>query len=697
MKSFITAIVAFLTIQVSLLGQFAQPGDPFASPDQFGADQGEANPQTKSELLVDSKSIAPGQTIRFALKFTHPDHWHSYYKNDGIGISQIPAIAWTLPEGFVASDIIFPAPKEFLFLGMNSYGYEGTNYFITEITAPKDLKSGTELEFKAEASWQICKESCIQEDSTFTVKLPVTENAEANPDYAKELSGYMTKKVPTKTLPASWNLSADEKDGVITLSISSKLPEDAFFYEYDKQIDAQKPRELKVTDTNSTFTGQRNKGNDFGGAPEAKNRLRGILYVPSAIEGSNNHSFWIDVLFEGKKDNASDASTTATDLKSNETESSDNEKSSSHSSPKNIFTDSEINEMAKLYDAKAPIDYITLDQLDDDGNVIGEKAADTTLATFLVLAFIGGTLLNLMPCVFPVLGIKVLGFAQLSGNDPKKIKMHGIVFTAGLVISMWVLAAILLTIKATSGITSWGQQMGNPYFVGAMIILLVLFGLNLYGVFEIGTKLTGVGGDLQSKKGYQGSFFSGVLTTLIATPCSGPFLGATMGFALQQNTPTTMLMFTIFAAGISLPYLVLSFAPKLINKLPRPGAWMVTFKKVMAFPMFATAAFLMQSFGKQTGSSGLSWLAMGLVVLAMATFFYGHWSTPIMPKGKRYALGWGLSGTVAALGVWISLDAMSQKNTEIAASDGWAKWQPGIVPHSRSKGRIVWMDYTADW
>ena len=208
-------------------------------------------------------------------------------------------------------------------------------------------------------------------------------------------------------------------------------------------------------------------------------------------------------------------------------------------------TPEDISRMAKFYNADAKINYVPL-----------YKTAETTLLTALIGAFIGGFLLNLMPCVFPVLGIKVMGFVEQAGSDPKKIRLHGFVFAAGLVVAMWALAGFILFVKLSMGQdVNWGQQMGSPYFVAAIIVLLFLMGLNMAGVFEFGSSMTRLGGKVQNKKGYGASFLSGVLTTLIATPCSGPFLGAAMGYTLAQPPFMAMLLFTVLALGIALPYL----------------------------------------------------------------------------------------------------------------------------------------------
>jgi cytochrome c biogenesis protein CcdA len=365
-----------------------------------------------------------------------------------------------------------------------------------------------------------------------------------------------------------------------------------------------------------------------------------------------------------------------------------------------------IAEMAKLYDPNEKIKYLTYAEM--DANPVGSggtsSGANTTFWTALIGAFLGGMLLNLMPCVFPVLGLKVMGFVMQAGSDPKKIRMHGIAFAMGLVVSMWILAGIIMTLRNVAGQDiNWGAQMGNPYFVGSIIVLLFLLGLNMAGVFEIGTSLSSVGGNAP-KKGYSGSFFSGVLTTLIATPCSGPFLGVAMSYTMAQPTAIAMFLFTIFALGIAFPYLVLSFYPKLIKMLPKPGPWMETFKVIMAFALFATVAFFMQAFGGQTGVGGLSWLAMALVVIGLAAYCYGVWGVPEVKNfSKRAVFGYAMPVLIAGVGFWMCYDAASQRQVA-GSSHGemgglpWQNWNEGKVKHSlANNGRIIWVDYTADW
>lgn len=354
-----------------------------------------------------------------------------------------------------------------------------------------------------------------------------------------------------------------------------------------------------------------------------------------------------------------------------------------------VDTPEQIAEMAALYNAEQSINF---EKLGTAGKV------KTTFLTAIFGAFVGGIILNLMPCVFPVLGIKVMGFVQLAGDDEKKIRLHGLAFTMGLVVSMWCLAGVILFLKLAVGESvNWGQQMGNPYFVGGIICLLFILGLNMAGVFEMGTTMTRVGGGLQKKKGYSQSFFSGILTTLIATPCSGPFLGAAMGYTLAQSAPVAIFLFTVFALGIALPYLLLSFFPAAIKKLPRPGPWMETFKVTMAFALFATSAFFLKTYGGQTGTDGMAWLTMALVVIALAFYFYGRWSLPHLSKKVRLLKGTVLPLAVVGIGGWMAYHS-AQFTAPPTPLEGWQSWRPGKVEYlTRKKNRVVFVDYTADW
>ncbi len=349
-------------------------------------------------------------------------------------------------------------------------------------------------------------------------------------------------------------------------------------------------------------------------------------------------------------------------------------------------------EFAKLYDPNSKIHYVTL----------RETTATYSFWPAVFGMLIGGLLLNLMPCVFPVLGLKVLGFVELGGSDPRRVALHGLAFTLGVIVSMWVLAGVILGIKfALGNEVNWGQQMGNPYFVGGIIILMFVLGLNLAGVFEMGMFMTRLGSSGRKQTGYAGSFFAGVLTTFVATPCSGPFLGAAMSYTLSQEPAVAFTLFTVFAIGIALPYLALSLFPNMIRALPRPGAWMETFKQLMSFALFATAAFFFRSFAKQTGTEGAWWLTMALCVIALGFYCYGHWSLGHVPGLKRFLWGIVTPILLCAAGIWMYWDAArftnEHRSVERIGGLPWDAWVPGIVEHRLAQGKMVWVDYTADW
>jgi thiol:disulfide interchange protein DsbD len=276
------------------------------------------------------------------------------------------------------------------------------------------------------------------------------------------------------------------------------------------------------------------------------------------------------------------------------------------------------------------------------------------------------------------------------------------VFAAGLLISLWILAGILIALVVVGGqYLGWGFQLNDPRFLAVMIMIFFVMALNLSGLFEIGTSMTGVGGNLAHKKGYSGSFFSGILTTLVATPCTGPFLGVAMSFALAQPIHISFLVFTALGLGIASPYLLLAFSPKLLNKLPRPGAWMETFKKALAFPLYLAVVYFLNGFGAQTGRGGMVWLLTALVVVAIALWIYGHWSTPGRNKSTRLA-GLITALLIGALGIYTTTYAIQRtpaaggvRGTHLGNFDS-TPWEPGIVSKLQKQGHTVFIDYTAD-
>ncbi|MCR6655336.1 MAG: thioredoxin family protein [Opitutus sp.] len=306
-----------------------------------------------------------------------------------------------------------------------------------------------------------------------------------------------------------------------------------------------------------------------------------------------------------------------------------------------------------------------------------------------------------MPCVFPVLGIKILGFVNQAGHERGKVVAHGLVFTLGVLLSFWALAAVLAILRAGGDQLGWGFQLQSPAFVFALAVLLLVFALNMSGVFEFGLRATAVGGELQSKSGFAGSFFTGVLATVVATPCSAPFLAPALGAALALSTIESFAIFTAIAIGLSTPYLLLSIFPSAIKILPRPGAWMETFKQFMAFPLYATVGYLIWVLAGQVSEEGLQNLLFALVLIALAIWFYGRWTAP-GASAARARFGVVALLAVGATGLWLGwpkpLHAATTASADTDAPDVvWESWSPETVEKLRAEGRIVYVDFTARW
>jgi thiol:disulfide interchange protein len=311
------------------------------------------------------------------------------------------------------------------------------------------------------------------------------------------------------------------------------------------------------------------------------------------------------------------------------------------------------------------------------------------------LAFLGGLLLNLMPCVFPVLFIKGLALVRSSGQERYKLRAHGFVYAAGIVISFWALVAVLLGLRAAGARLGWGFQFQSPVFLMLMAGLLFFLGLSLAGQFDIGLTLTSAGGSLAAKQGYTGSFFTGVLAVIVATPCTAPFMGAAVGYALAQSAVVTFAIFTALALGLAAPYVVLTLQPAWTRLLPRPGVWMEVLKQATAVPVFATVIWLAWVLAQAYGSAMLAALLVGLLMLAIAGWFLGRW------PAQRWATA--IAGVIVAGVIGVSVFASGQLVQPAAAAtstptrNGWEPWTADAVARYQAQGRPVFVDFTASW
>ena len=599
------------------------------------------SPHSEAELVSDVASIQPGTPFTVALRMTMDDGWHSYWTNPGDS-GQPTSIEWTLPEGFTASDIQWPYPHRIDVGPLTSYGYSNEVLLLTEITPPDDWAPGTSVTLDGLAEWLICADICLPAEAEVSLALPVRDAA-PNAD-AQWANAVAAAEAALPKPVSAWTVQATRSEGSYALSVTPPSGwtgslEGATFYPDEKAVlDHAAPQPVSQEGGSYLIALQQSEY-----AAEPADRLTGVLVAPEGTTWDDGvRAMEVDVPVEDAQNVSAAAS-------------------SGGSSP-------------------------------------------SALWWTLLSAFVGGLLLNLMPCVFPVLSVKILGFAKQGSDDDRTIRRHGLLFGAGVLVSFWVLAGTLLALRAAGSEIGWGFQLQSPLFVAFMTMLFFGIGLNLLGVFEIGNQLMNWGGQVERSASdtYSGSFLSGVLATVVATPCTAPFMGVALGVALTLSAAGSLSVFTALGAGMAAPYVALSMTPSLLQRLPKPGAWMETLKQVLAFPMFAAAVWLLWVFGQQTGPGGMAFLLFGLLLLGLAGWTLGRWSALQVSARTRV-----ITRTVAALSlvgalVVTVLGARSGPvaNAASATTSPDAQWQsfsPETVEQLRAEGRPVFIDFTAAW
>jgi thiol:disulfide interchange protein len=310
------------------------------------------------------------------------------------------------------------------------------------------------------------------------------------------------------------------------------------------------------------------------------------------------------------------------------------------------------------------------------------KIAERSFGGYLLFAFIGGLILNVMPCVFPVLGIKVLSVVQQAGENKKQVLFHGLAYTFGVLVCFWALGALVITLGK-----AWGFQLQSPGFVYGLGAFFLIFGLSMAGLFEIGASAVGVGQNLQSQHGLGGSFFSGLLAVVVATPCSAPFLGPALGYTVTLPAFQALVMFSMIGLGLASPFLVLAIFPKLVSALPRPGAWMESFKQGLSFLLFGTVVFLIWVLTGMVQGQPLLFSMLGLVLIAFGCWVYGRWSLPHKPARTRL---------IAVILTLLSIGGGLYAGWPVK-EDKWAEWSPEKVAELRAANQPMYIDFTAQW
>lgn len=583
-------------------------------------------PVSVATLIPEVTAITAGKPFTAALRLAHPDPWHSYYQNSG-GIEQSITLSWTLPEGFTASPIQWPTPHVIDGAFGKSFSYSGTPVLLVDITPPATLTAGTSVTLKAEAAWQICTDSgCENEKASFTLELPVKTTAETD---AAQSGVFAAARAELPKPATGWTAKAENAGPLVKLRLT---PPGNLTPPADLDFIPSKPF-IGSLSSGGTIT---QEGGDWVltlkrmketviGPIEQGTAFGGILTSHSAFDTVNGASSLL------------------------------------------------LPEVTIERPAPRSLDF----------------------AAFLPILggmLLGGLILNLMPCVFPVIGLKIMGFVQQAGSDRKKIILHGLAFTGGVLLSFWVLSGILFALRSAAGPgqeIGWGYQLQNPWTVLVLMLLMFVLGLSMYGIFEIGASATSVGGKLQSKQGVSGSFFSGILATVVATPCSAPFLGAAIGAAIALPAVQFFTAFTAMGLGLSLPYLLLSIFPRFVDLLPRPGAWMESFKQAMAFLLFATAGFLLWVYTGQIGLENMLNVVFGLTAIAVAGWIFGRWHTPIRSSRVKTT---AILLTLLFAAAGLKLSAPPPKSDLV-----WEKWSDERVTELLDEGTPVYVDFTAQW
>jgi thiol:disulfide interchange protein/DsbC/DsbD-like thiol-disulfide interchange protein len=617
--------------------------------------------QVRAELLAHApEGAAPGKPVSLGLQLTHAPEWHTYWKNSGD--SGLPTeLQWTLPPGVTAGPIEWPTPRKFPLGPLANYGYSGTVLLPVSLTIDPSFQ-GQEVNVQLYAAWLVCRKECIPEEGNFSLRLPV-QGATAINGLAFEAA---RAAAPSDLPPGDSTVAPKDQQLAVQLT---GLPAAwrgqalAFFPETPGLIEPGSPWQQAWD--GERWTASVPLSPHRSDSPERLPLVVALADPPG--EGPGTPGVRLDVPVQGSWPAAAalpaavpDALTAA--LQANA-------------------------ERVAGQGGWSPA---------VDG---GGGGLPITLWAALLGALIGGAILNLMPCVFPVLAIKVLSFAQ-HADDRRAHRAHGLAYTAGVVVSFLALGGLLLGLWAAGEQLGWGFQLQSPAVVASLAVLFTLIGLNLAGVFELGNVLPSSVATLQAKNPTADAFLTGVLATAIASPCTAPFMGASIGLAVGLPTAQALAVFGAVGLGMALPYLAASWWPAIARALPRPGAWMNTFRQFMAFPMFATVVWLLWVLGQQSGIDGAASLLMLLVVMALLAWAMGLTGT----KSRRVLAGLSLAGLV-----WLGwsvgpnvtrLQAADSASGPVATAVEGLSWQPWSTAQQAAaldRGQPVFVDFTAAW
>jgi len=595
--------------------------------------------RVRAELLAHApQGVEAGQTVWLGLQLAHQPEWHTYWKNSGD--SGLPTqLTWTLPPGVAAGDIAWPVPKKIPIGNLANYGYEGTVLLPVPLTITPEFKPSPTgaLDIKLQAQWLVCRKECIPEEGSFTFRLPARTSTAGHAQAFEAALAAQPRPVIAGTgfIPDS---TARVDGDALALTVQG-LPVAV----RGKRLELF-PETAEVIENAAPWTQAWN-----GAAWTARVAL-------SAQRSASPPVFPVVLAADGQG------------------------------------WRSELKVVGSWPASQAPAALPPALEQALRNNTARAASASPGLLAALLGALLGGLVLNLMPCVFPVLAIKVVGFSR-HANDSRGHRISGLAYTAGVVVSFLALGGLMLALRAAGEQLGWGFQLQSPLVVATLAALFTVIGLNLAGVFEFRSFLPGNVASFEARHPVLNAFLTGVLAVAVASPCTAPFMGASLGLAIGLPATQALAIFAVLGFGMALPYLAAGFVPAIAHWLPRPGAWMETFRRLMAFPMFATVAWLVWVLGQQSGVDGAGALLALLVALSMVV-----WALTLRGRA-RVALG-ALALACLGLLAWTTGGAITQPApaTPTAAPAGpWQPWEPGRVDQLLATGRPVFVDFTAAW
>lgn len=627
---------------------------------------------TTISLVADVKSIKPGSPFSLGLLLKMQKGWHTYWKNSGE--AGLPTqIRWTLSEGITAGEIRWPLPNKYDENGeILTYGYETETMLLVDFATTEALTPGSTVTIKADVNWLECEHLCIPGNGVVSLKLLVSPEKPKRNNAA--LFDRYVAQIPHSYSPSeNFTFGATARDGAVEFKLNAKAGK----------------RFVVVEDVSPDFYPESFEEIANGRTEVVANPSEATLRIPlSSYEKLRTSMVFRGVLVYQMES----GSRTSVEL--------------------------EVPLSAEFCASLPIVGGGSGSLLDQKFEGFSDATRMLPFALYIIFALIGGLLLNIMPCVLPVIALKIFGLVRMAGDQPRQVKRLGLFFSLGILASFLVLAALVILLKGAGEQVGWGFQFQEPLFVIAMSALIFAFGLSLFGVFEIGlptvVAFAGIGSTIERRdktgKGYTASFAEGVFATILATPCTAPFLGTALGFAFAQPAWVTLTIFTSVAIGMALPYLVLTSKPAWMKFLPKPGEWMVTAKELMGFLLMATVLWLLYVLGQQLGLESVIWTGAFLIAVGIACWLVGRFAT-LNASRTRYVTTWATAVLVVVLGYWVFLETILDVRTVIAGipssgevaikqNKNGIQWQPFFLTkleEDLSNDRTVFIDFTADW